>query len=433
MKMNATPSATEYAGDIPLSLAISAYSGVSMSPDRRGQSAKSEYAQSMAEDYATLHAHAVKGGALELLPEVFDRYRARQASAYKAYLSSSSRCVSSFIAGPANFPVARMNKRNDITHKRLTEYLDGGKMALQAAIRKLRPDLRAIMTGDADAVDRLTVKIEAAERAQNQMKAANKAIRANAKQGEARQVEALMELGFSESMDVELLHPQFAYQGQGFASYALTNNNANIRRMKERLEQISKAQATEVQAVECANGVTLEDDAPANRVRLYFPGKPSEEIRAELKSSGFRWAPSVGAWQAYRNYGTLATARRMAGEPVANEPSAAPEAEIVLAVEVAPTPEEFLPKPPVAVSSAPAKQKIADIRKVIEFCDWVRNDLGGATVNEFKAMDVPSKLMPHIEAVKALEIPPSYAKDIERQAWAIACAEKAIARWQERQ
>ena len=621
VKMNAATSATEYAGDIPLSLAISAYGGVSMSPDKRGQSAKSEYAQSMAGDYEKLHAQAVKGGTLELLPDVFDRYRARQASTYKAYLSSSSRCVSSFIAGPANFPAARMNKRNDITHKRLTEYLDGGKMALQAAIRTLRPDLRAIMSGDANAIDRLTVKIDAAERAQNQMKAANKAIRTNAKAGEARQVAALMELGFSEAQAVELLHPQFTYQGQGFASYSLTNNNANIRRMKERLEQISKAQATEVQAVECANGVTLEDDAPANRVRLYFPGKPSEEIRTELKSSGFRWSPSVGAWQAYRNNRTLATAKRMAGEPVADEDSAAPEAEIVPAVEVIPTAMEFLsesaptvteflpekppieytisearyckdkivvntpspdgyktraarlagtfgrysmrsggyvmskgqaikfarlyrngwdasimgegaksreaPKPaevsatvkyfddnekevsreefysldvpisqpvpqcqqiksksgnwnaefyirddgffcmrfyggtwddmerayqttekrmqalqamaqavdvaPVAVSSEPAKPKIAEIRKVIEFCDWVRNDLGGATVNEFKAMDVPGRLSPHIEAVKALVIPSRYARDIERQAWAIECAQKAITRWQERQ
>lgn len=126
------------ANDIPLSLAVSAFGGVSMSPDRRGMSAKNEYGQTMAADYETMHAQAVKGGTLELLPEVFARYRERQASSYKAYLSSSSRCVSSFIAGPANFPVARMQKRNDIAHKRLNEYLDGGTMAKRAAIRSLR-------------------------------------------------------------------------------------------------------------------------------------------------------------------------------------------------------------------------------------------------------------------------------------------------------
>ena len=188
-------------------------------------------------------------------------------------------------------------------------------MALRAAIRTLRPDLRAIMAGDVDAIDRLTVKIDNAERLQSRMRDANKAIRTHAKKGAAQQVEALMTLGFTEQQASDLLKPDFCGR-IGFAAYELTNNNANIRRMHERLEQISKAQATEVQAVACSNGVTLEDDAPANRVRLYFPGKPSEEIRTELKSSGFRWAPSGGAWQAYRNNSTLATAKRMAGEPV---------------------------------------------------------------------------------------------------------------------
>lgn len=308
-----------FAHDIPASLAISAYNGVSMSPERRGASAQNEYGQTMAADYETMRAQATKGGTLDLLPEVFARYRSRQSSAYKAYLSSSSRCVSSFIAGPANFPAARMNKRSDIAHKRLGEYLNGGEMALQAACRTLRPDLRAIMAGDVDAIDRLTVDISSAERTQDQMKAANKAIRTNANAGEAHQVAALMELGHSEAQALELLHPRFS-RGQGFPSYRLTNNQANIRRMRERLEKITAAKARPVETVECSNGVTLEDDAPANRVRLFFPGKPSDEIRAELKSSGFRWAPSSGAWQAYRNRGTLSTAKRLAGEVVESAP-----------------------------------------------------------------------------------------------------------------
>ena len=31
--------------------------------------------------------------------------------------------------------------------------------------------------------------------------------------------------------------------------------------------------------------------------QVFFDGKPDADTRAELKSSGFRWAPSVGAWQ----------------------------------------------------------------------------------------------------------------------------------------
>ena len=32
-----------------------------------------------------------------------------------------------------------------------------------------------------------------------------------------------------------------------------------------------------------------------NRLQVFFDGKPDADTRAELKSNGFRWAPSVGA------------------------------------------------------------------------------------------------------------------------------------------
>ena len=73
--------------------------------------------------------------------------------------------------------------------------------------------------------------------------------------------------------------------------------------------------------------------------------------------------------------------------------------------------------------------KISDIRRTIESCNWSRNDLGGSTLAEFKACDVPARLNRHIEAVRALVIAPRFARDIENQAWAIECAEKTIARW----
>ena len=41
--------------------------------------------------------------------------------------------------------------------------------------------------------------------------------------------------------------------------------------------------------------VTIQEQD--NRVQILFPGKPSDEIRARLKSNGFRWSPTAGAWQ----------------------------------------------------------------------------------------------------------------------------------------
>ena len=33
------------------------------------------------------------------------------------------------------------------------------------------------------------------------------------------------------------------------------------------------------------------------RYQIIFDGKPDAEIRTLLKSNGFKWAPSQGAWQ----------------------------------------------------------------------------------------------------------------------------------------
>ncbi len=355
-------SGPDFESDIPARLAVNAYAGISFSPERRGESVRKEYADDLAQVWDVLYREARNGGTLDKMVDVFQAYRARQARALRAYLASSSRCASAMIVGPARFPVARMNKRADIAHQRLNEYLDGAKVALQRAMRELRPDLRPIMAGDADALDRLTAKLAQAERDHAMMKDGNVAIRKHAKAGQAHQVAALLELGFTERAAIEATKPD--YMGRlGFARFELTNSNANIKRIKERIEQIERNQAAQVVAVEGADGVTLEDDAPANRVRLYFAGKPSDEVRADLKAHGFRWAPSVGAWQAYRNWRALTAAQRLAGvnlaeaqaptEAPTEAPTAAPVVAVVAEVvaeapEVAPAIQEPAPVPTVA-------------------------------------------------------------------------------------
>jgi len=81
-----------------------------------------------------------------------------------------------------------------------------------------------------------------------------------------------------------------------FESYQLTNNNAEIRRVKARIEQRSKQAQQEFSGWEFDGG-RVEMNREDNRLQVFFDGKPDADTRAELKSSGFRWAPSVGAWQ----------------------------------------------------------------------------------------------------------------------------------------
>lgn len=303
--------AETFLADIPQDVARRAYDGVSMFSERRGDSTRAEYAACMAADFEELRQHAEIGRTLDLLPAEFARYREGYRRRLLAYLHSSARCVSWFVAGPSNFPAARMEKKANVAHRRLDEMIEFRARAMSAIKRTLRPDLRPIYASDGDAIEQLETKIAKAEALQAQMKAANAAIRKNHKAGEQAQIAALLALGFTERHARELLKPDFCGR-IGFADYELTNNGANIRRMKQRIAVITELKATPASEIEGANA-RFEDAPQDNRVRLFFPGKPDEKIRDELKANGFRWTPSLGCWQAFRNYSSTVTAKRIAG------------------------------------------------------------------------------------------------------------------------
>src|SRR5574341_945443 len=91
---------------------------------------------------------------------------------------------------------------------------------------------KAIFLDDPDATEKLETKIARLEARQKRMKAANKLVRANDRDG-------LRDMGFSEVVIQQLFEPDF--MGRiGFANYLLTNNNANIRRLKKRLTTIAQ-------------------------------------------------------------------------------------------------------------------------------------------------------------------------------------------------
>lgn len=314
------PTPDDFRADIPSDVAERAYYGVSHLPERRAQNTRNDYAATLAGDYETLRSHALKGGTMASLDAEFSRYRDGYRRRYLAYLHSSARCVSWFIAGPSGFPAARMNKRADIAHRRLSDIVDFRGRTLAAIKRALRADLRAIYAGDGDALERLESRISAAESLQARMRETNAAIRRTKKAGPQAQFAALLAMGYQEMTAHRLLTPDFAGR-VGFPDFELTNNGANIRRMRARVEQISRMQAAPSRDV--SGTVARVEDAPAdNRVRLFFPGKPDESTRAQLKANGFRWTPTLGCWQAYFSESARHLARAIAGVKESEVPAA---------------------------------------------------------------------------------------------------------------
>jgi hypothetical protein len=300
----------DFIDDIPLSVATAAHAGTSHVPDERGRQEHEGYARRLAEDWRELSKHATDENH-SALEGAFAHHRLEYRRLYLAYLSARARCMSSMITGPSNFPTARNAKRNNAADKKLAELTEYHERALSGIRRALHPELEPVRLGDADAVERLREKIEKAEAHQERMKAANAAIRRAAKGGAEAQVAALIELGLPLNAARELIKPDFAGR-IGFADYQIKNNGAEIRRLKSRLAEVERAKSEPASEFE-GERARLEDCPADNRVRLHFPGKPPADVRERLKRSGFRWAPSLGCWQAYRNHNAIEVAKREAG------------------------------------------------------------------------------------------------------------------------
>ena len=186
---------------------------------------------------------------------------------------------------------ADRNYRNRITSKfrqafELDQYADELERRAAAAAAN-----QAIFSDDPDAAEKLQDKIARLEHRQTLMTTANKFIRRSDR-------DALRELGFPDAQIAELLTPDYAGR-VGFPDFTLKNNSANIRRLKQRLLELER-RASETDSEQTLGSVRIADNVTENRVQIFFPDKPSDEIRTQLKAHGFKWAPSNRCWQAYR-------------------------------------------------------------------------------------------------------------------------------------
>ena len=151
-----------------------------------------------------------------------------------------------------------------------------------------------VSSDDPEAVKKLKAKLENLEKSQEMMKTINKILKEKLSDEEkAEKIKGLYPV-----TDVQIqgfMTPD--YMGRiGFPNYSLTNNNANIRSTKKRIESLLKKQEVTEPNSAAGDGWQMKEDLEENRICFIFPGKPSEEIRSILKGRGFKWSPSRGAW-----------------------------------------------------------------------------------------------------------------------------------------
>lgn len=230
----------------------------------------------------------------ERIYSMADRYAKKMADNLNTKSRIGCMCPSILISGGSNFPVRKKEKQNAAADRNYQEFKEIQEILYK--IRGVAYGRKVIKSKDADAIEQLEKKLADMKALQERMKEANKAIRMK---DTTKGNEVLRTMGYSDSQIAELRKPDFCGR-VGFPAYQLQNNNANIRRVEERLKQLKATKETGTRE-STSEHCRVVRNAEAMRLQMFFDGKPEPEVRDILKQNGFRWAPSQGAWQRHLN------------------------------------------------------------------------------------------------------------------------------------
>lgn len=254
------------------------------------------------------HKQALRRARLEAAA---DRAEERSLAAYKkADLSEEATGI------PLGQPVI-VGHHSEARHRALLKRADGNmRKSIEESKRaeELRAKAASVGTGgissdDPEAIDKLKAKLTDLEQSQANMKAANRVIRKWARTGVTPESEGeafnkyaaeLTEIAdhFTPVAARELLKPQWGDAGPiGFAPFELTNLNAKIKATQKRIARLERARDATTKHHVFQGICDVIENVDANRLQFIFDGKPSADVRGIMKSHGFRWAPSQGAWQ----------------------------------------------------------------------------------------------------------------------------------------
>ncbi len=94
--------------------------------------------------------------------------------------------------------------------------------------------------------------------------------------------------------------------------YTLPYLGRDIKTAKERIAKLERVDNMPAELIRFDNG-EIESDPITNRVIIRFEERQGSDVIQRLKRNGFRWAPSVKAWQRLRNPGAMRVAKLICG------------------------------------------------------------------------------------------------------------------------
>ena len=221
------------------------------------------------------------------IDSLLDTYARKLAANMNKGYEIDARVPSILIAGGSNFPTRKKEKQNAARDSNYREWQD-----IQGLLDKIRSTgMGGISADDPQAVQKLEKKLESLEKSQETMKAVNAYYRKH------KTLDGCPHLSPEQLEKLKANMASSWHLGdKPFATWALSNNSAEIRRVKDRIKSLSQQKEIGFVGWEFDGG-KVDANTEANRLQIFFEDKPDETTREALKSNGFRWSPKAGAWQ----------------------------------------------------------------------------------------------------------------------------------------
>lgn len=250
--------------------AYRAYSGISFSPEKRAEQTVIEHEAQLNEDVSTMPESEV------------ERYVSGYNQRLFALMSAKSRCLSVMITGPANFPNRRNEKANQSEHNRSIEFSEWREKALKFIAKKIEESKPQDQKDDEQFAD-LKHQVDnlfkgwLVDRFRSRLETV-------AKTGNVELIKKTLDYFAAQQIEKKTI--------LATPRHGIWKVSELAEKFQASIESV-KADSTETEI----NGVKVVRNFEADRIQLFFDGKPEPEMISKLKHNGFRWSPSNGCWQ----------------------------------------------------------------------------------------------------------------------------------------
>jgi hypothetical protein len=260
---------------------IRSYNNISFSPERRGEQDFLYYSELLKTD-------------LETLGENKGNYEQKFIDRIMLFYHRQSRCASSFICGPSNFPVRSNRKKIDSTDRALNDFNHWRNKYFKAVNRErtLSPE---------EEIDKTLKEIDYLEDKKELYKECNKL-----KTFDER-VKFLSENNLTEKLAFYMRQ-----ENAMIPTYAITSLTTKIRERRKKLE-VMRVRIERKETFETINFEGGEIKIENDRVIIQHLSKPERDVIEKLKSHGFRWSPSFKAWSRKHTGNAIYDAKNIVG------------------------------------------------------------------------------------------------------------------------